>query len=479
MSVLHWVKQHDPGLSALRRAGRTAIVMPALFAVGDKVIGNPIIGTFAAFGTFALLLLVDFPGPTRDRLSAQAALCATGAVLVCLGTLAGRASWLAAMAMAVVAFLVLFSAVISSVRAGSTTALLLSFILPVTFHGPLSSLPDRLAGWGMASAGSLLAVSLLWPAPARYPLRSSAAAACRALADRLRADVAYILSGETLLSDGEHDEIVERASEAAQALQRTFLATPYRPTGLGTAARTVVRLVDEIRWLNAIIARIDPRPTGPSASPIACPVRMAAAAVLECCADLLGSLRASADPLRHALGELRTALVEMEEKATLELPIGQFVVSGPPEIDWRVEEFVTALDPTFRSQELTFGTAQVGGNVLLASQAERRSWLDRLLGRQPEGLSRTFAAATERVASHLERHSVSLHNSLRGAVALGVAVLIANLTGVAHSFWVVLGTLAVLRSNALSTGQNIVRGILGTVVGFVIGGALVALIGTN
>jgi Fusaric acid resistance protein-like len=43
----------------------------------------------------------------------------------------------------------------------------------------------------------------------------------------------------------------------------------------------------------------------------------------------------------------------------------------------------------------------------------------------------------------------------------------------------VFGSLAVLRSNALSTGQNVYRALLGTTVGFVIGGALVALIGTN
>ena len=42
-----------------------------------------------------------------------------------------------------------------------------------------------------------------------------------------------------------------------------------------------------------------------------------------------------------------------------------------------------------------------------------------------------------------------------------------------------LGTLSVLRSNALSTGQNVVRALLGTTGGFIVGGALVALIGTN
>ena len=68
---------------------------------------------------------------------------------------------------------------------------------------------------------------------------------------------------------------------------------------------------------------------------------------------------------------------------------------------------------------------------------------------------------------------------MRGAVGLGLAVLIANLTGVQHAFWVVLGTLSVLRSNALSTGQNVLRGLLGTVAGFVVGAALVELVGTE
>jgi uncharacterized membrane protein YccC len=58
-------------------------------------------------------------------------------------------------------------------------------------------------------------------------------------------------------------------------------------------------------------------------------------------------------------------------------------------------------------------------------------------------------------------------------------VLVADLTSVQHSFWVVLGALSVLRSNAIATGQNIVRGLLGTVAGFVLGAALLAPIGTH
>jgi hypothetical protein len=109
-SPLEWLRARDRGLAALRRAGRAALVMPAMFALGDKVIGNPALATFAAFGSFAMLLLVDFGGSMRDRLQAQAALATVGGIFVCVGTLASRSSWLAAAAMTLVGFGVLFAA---------------------------------------------------------------------------------------------------------------------------------------------------------------------------------------------------------------------------------------------------------------------------------------------------------------------------------------------------------------------------------
>ena len=140
---------------------------------------------------------------------------------------------------------------------------------------------------------------------------------------------------------------------------------------------------------------------------------------------------------------------------------------------------ITALDPSFRAQELGFVVSQIAANIDLTAAAERRSWMERVLGHQPAGVAGTVAAAQERAATHLDRRSVWLHNSVRGAVGLSLAVLVANRTGVQHSFWVVLGTLSVLRSNALATGQNVVRAVLGTAAGFVVAAGLLAVIGTN
>jgi uncharacterized membrane protein YccC len=75
--------------------------------------------------------------------------------------------------------------------------------------------------------------------------------------------------------------------------------------------------------------------------------------------------------------------------------------------------------------------------------------------------------------------SLCFQNSIRGAVGLALAVYIAQRTGLQHGFWVVLGTLSVLRSNALGTGRSIVSALAGTAVGIVVGALLVIGIGTH
>lgn len=469
------LRAKDPGLVATRRAARCAIVLPGLFALCSQVIGSPSMASFAAFGAFSMLLLVDFSGPMVQRLRAQAALAAAWAVLICLGTAVSGVTWLGVTIMVVVGFLVLFFGVVSSVLAGATTALLLGFILPVSLSAPLSSLPDRLAGVGLASVASMLAVALMWPRPSSDPLSALAAAACRAVAVRLRVEAALVLGPDTP-SDEACGTAAADAADAADRLRRAFDSTPYRPTGLSTGARALVRLVDELTWLTAIVAHSGtPQEAARSHSTEPYLVKRAAARTLDEAADLLEARHSDPAPLRSAVEDLHKALAAMEYDATTRLPGQRAMSDGERD----VTGFLGSLDVSFRAQELSFATLQIAANADLAGAANRRGWADRLLGREPGGLVGPLATARDRAAAHLDVHSVWLHNSVRGAVGLGLAVLLADVTSVQHSFWVVLGALSVLRSNALNTGQNAVRGLAGTVAGSVVGVALLEIIGHN
>ncbi len=480
-AVRDWLRARDRHLAATRRATRTAVVMPAVFAVADLVIGDPAVAIFAAFGSFAMLLFADFGGPVRDRLAAQTVLGAAGAALIAAGTAVSRVTWAAVGAMAVVGFTVLFSAAVSSVLASATTSLLLSFILPVSIRAPWSAVPDRLAGWGLAWAASMLAVALLWPAPVLDPLGGSAAAASRALAARLRSDVAAVRGGPHPAASTGRPAVERRRAEAVGALHRAFLTSPYRAAGLTTGSRALVRVADELEWLDAMVVHGAPRP-GVAVDRGACAVRVAVAEVLERCADLLDAPRGDRAALRAAVRDLRDRLEAMEDATAGGLPpAGSGRPPGEPGGGGplRAAAYVSALDPSFRSQEMGFAVTQIARNVDLAAAAERRRWTERLLGRVPRGVASPVAAAQRRAAAHAGRHSVWLHNSVRGAIGLALAVATADLTSVQHSFWVVLGTLSVLRSNALNTGQSVLRALLGTVAGSVVGGLLLAAIGTG
>jgi hypothetical protein len=473
-----WLRRHDPGYGALRRAGRTALLMPAMLALGVKVIDNPLIALFAAFGSFAMLLLVDFTGPIRDRVRSQALLGVACVGMISLGTLASQTTWLSVVLMAILAFAVLFSAVVSSVLAGATTSLLLAYILPVSLPGPASQIPDRIAGWGLAAGASVIAVAILWPAATRDPIRVKAIVGCRAIAERLRREVAFIVARGAAEAVSDYRAAIEAADAAVTDLYQTFFQTPYRPTGLTTSDRAVVRLVDDLRWCNTIVLRgqATARPHSHIPDPSVVAVKQAASDVLDRCAELLSAPGDPSGPLDDALASLHEALERLEAHATRELPAE---ACEGCEVDAMPKRVVSALDPSFRAQELSFVVMQIGANTNVAAAAARRGWVARVLGRQPAGFTGLLSSAGERARAHLEPASIWLHNSLRGAVALALAVLVADVSNVQHGFWVVFGALSVLRSNALATGQNTLRAVLGTSAGFVIGGALVYAIGTS
>src|SRR5205807_2599602 len=134
----------------------------------------------------------------------------------------------------------------------------------------------------------------------------------------------------------------------------------------------------------------------------------------------------------------------------------------------------SVLEPSFRAHQLSYAAWELGANALLATGAappggdsDRRS-----IPSGPRGVVRLLA-------EQARARAVWFQNSARGAVGLTIAVYVAQRASLQHSFWIVLGTLSVLRSNALGTGATIVEAVAGTAVGIVVGGLLIVAIGTD
>ena len=458
-ALIDRIRARDPTGYALHRAIRAAIVIPVLFAFTFEVIGDPQLATFAAFGGFALLLFVDFPGNWTGRLTSYVMLSLFGVGLIVLGTLASRNSWVAVAAMAVVGFAVLFVGTLSVSIAAAGRAALLMFILPVSLPGTVSDIGPRLAGWGIAVAVAVPAAMLVWPPSEHNDLRRYGADTCQAIADIITMRAA----GHTEDADAR----CERVVESLGALRRTFRGTAFRPVGLTSGSRALVRLVDELEWLGAVVRTLQTEQMDRWPQ-LAKDTTFAAADVLRASAGMLNadrrSLRADDHGLSDALDALELARhrVAAETRALLD------------------PDSTAAVELPYQGHEVGYAGSLVGDTVLWAAESDARPVLDRVLGRPPARQTASPLSPVRQIAtSQIERHSVWLQNSIRGAVGLALAIGIAEWTGAQHSFWVVLGTLSVLRSNALSTGSTVVRALLGTLVGFFVGAVLVLIIGTS
>lgn len=458
-SLVGKVRARDPDLYALHRAVRVAVVMPSAFAFSFEVIGNPTLATFAAFGCFAMLLFVDFPGNWSGRLTGYLMLAVAGAVLITLGTLASRDTWFAAIGMTVIGFAVLFAGALSASIAAASRAALLLFILPVTLPGGPADIAPRLAGWGIAVAVAVPVAMLVWPPREHDDLRRYASDTCRAIADVITAGNA-----------GEHeraDALRADVSTALTALRRTFRGTAFRPVGLTTGSRALIRLVEELEWLGSVVIALsaDEMRAWPE---LARATTGAAADVLAASAGVLSADRRASLEDDHGLADAISGLRRERRRVAAE-----FRASLDPTTD------ANGL-PSYQGHEVSHAAALVGATVQWAAEADSRPVLDRLLGRPAKHTSTLpLSPAVQIATSQIERHSVWLQNSIRGALGLGLAVLFAELTGAQHAFWAVLGALSVLRSTALSTGSTALRAMLGTLAGFVIGAGVVVVIGSN
>ena len=172
---------------AALRALRAVLVIPSLFALTYEGFGNLQMALFAAFGGFANLVVASFGGSRRDKVIAHFGLALIGSVGIIIGTAVNGIDWLAVLLTIPVTFGIFFAGVAGPNAASGVIAALFPYVLSVVTAGTVSMLPDRLAGWWLASAVSTVAVLVLSPPSPGDRLRAATVGSARALANALDA----------------------------------------------------------------------------------------------------------------------------------------------------------------------------------------------------------------------------------------------------------------------------------------------------
>jgi fusaric acid resistance family protein len=434
---------------AAMRAARATVVIPSLFAITYKVVADPQMALFATFGGFATLIIAGFSGTRRDKLAAHVGLALAGSLALIIGTLVSGTTWLAAVVTVPVTFAIFFAGIGGPNAASGTTAAMFAYVLPVASAGGAATIPSRLEGWLLASAAGTIAVLLFSPPAPGSRLRAAAADLAGELADRVRAAA----GGEATKP--------EAMRAAKERLLAAFTAAPFRPTGLAVPDQALSGLVQLLEWgaaqaSDAFDGHIDLTKGSPADREL---LRTAAGLFDDTRALLAGQ---TAEPDFAALEAARAGsaahLSELSGRA------------GEPDSRLAAAQAVHA-------QAIAVVARGAAADALIASRrASFETTVETLV--TVSGVT-GLAGAVALVRRHATFRSVWFLNSLRGAVALAAAVAIADLSGVQHGFWVVLGTLSVLRTSAASTGATAWRGLAGTVLGFVVGAALLVGIGTN
>ncbi|MBV9472510.1 MAG: FUSC family protein [Solirubrobacterales bacterium] len=442
--------------AAALRALRTTLVMPGLFALTFKGFGNLQMALFAGFGSFATLVLVSFAGTARDKLLAHLGLALAGSVLLVIGTAVSPTTAVAAIVTVPVAFLVFFAGVAGPNAASAVTGALLAYVLPAASPGTVGMIPDRLAGWWLASAVGTVAVLALPTPSAGDRVRRGVEKLAARLADAIEA----ALRGESA------EAPVAAAIEAKRELRATFSATPFRPTGLAIRDQALANAVELLEWCTALVAdTLREQPDLGRAQQHERDLLAASLAVLRDSGALFAD-RSARPPDLDGLDARQKAVLAVARSGWHERP-------GSSE-DARI---------SFHAHTIATTVLVIGADALLAAKradpeqliATRARWF----GDEDFARAGGLAGLRKYLGRHASVRSVWFINSMRGALALAAAVTVADVSSVQHGFWVVLGTLSVLRTNASATGATALRALLGTALGFVVGGALLVAIGTS
>ena len=439
----------DPGHTALRRGIRAAVVLEIAVAITLLGMDSPQAALFAAFGAVGLLLTADFAGTWQRRLAAYLAMGVAGGVIIAIGWAAAQNTVAQVIVTAVVAFVLAFAPVMRGMLAAAAPGLLVVFVVAVTFGGTTADLPMYLAGWAVAVVLSTVAGVVLLPRDRRLIIRDSLCAALRAAAD--------LVHSIWVEPDAEAREKNQtRLDDAVDQLNTTYVGQPFRPAGMTSRDRALSLLVDEVNTARLLLGA-DPQDM--AADP----------------GEAIGTPEL-AQSMREALVGIADSLMGKGAPPTAQpLDTARHVHHQRTE-DWVLQRSRAGDDTT------TLAKSVRGGHIvrIAALVSEQLVELARQsLGADVEPLP-DLPALPERswgsiVRAHASFGSPWFRSALRSGVGLGIAIFLVQEFGVSHGFWVLLGVLSVLRTDAASTRKFAWQAVVGTVLGVVIAVLIIAV----
>jgi len=314
-----------------------------------------------------------------------------------------------------------------------------------------------MAGWAVGVVFAAIAAVAVLPARSSKRIERIAADVAADLATILRTSL-------TAMEPAARRELASKTERLRTALRPATLM-PVRPSGPGANDVARRQVLDRLSCLaRGMIEELHDPPVALSAEMVT--LGETAAACLERSAGVLrGEVAAS---------ELAACITECDAARERALRHVRVAVASDEDADAilaRVEAGFLARSGAWHALVVAGNTAFLAGDVEVAEDQHTDAGL-------PDP---TVVGAVRRfdrfVGEYAIPSSVWFRDALRAGVALSAAVLLARSLDVDHAFWVALGTLSVLRSSALGTGQSAVAASAGTGLGFAVSSAVLAVIG--
>ena len=255
------------------------------------------------------------------------------------------------------------------------------------------------------------------------------------------------------------------------ALRANFLGADFRPVGLTAGSRALVRVVDDLEWVNEVI--------GQQAGAALADMKDPAVRVLR---DAAAVLRISRVARRDAArADLDVALSELRTTAR-----GRYREDLAAILDAADDDRAVELGRELLRRRTIAATIGATGRIIAAAATAdaRPVWARALDLQLPETgasdrLLPAAVVAAQTTSAFLANRAVAVRNSLRTGLGLALAVAVTHVFTVENGFWVVLGALSVLRSSALTTGTRVWRAVIGTGIGFIFGVVVISLVGVD